>query len=275
MPQCEWQNPRMKRCSILPRAPTTLPPRWENGTGWRSRKRNQSCIRPSNARNLMAMSFQCAAEQAAWREVKEGWRPLYGDVDSMGVAVEWHDFRMARAFNWGRTFHPRSLEFCLNLEGRGEVGVAGKTTYEPGNSGYYAISDEPLPASRRAHDRHQFVTLEFSRAHLRRELVQNVDGLEPEIRRIIFDDKNDTVVAPVRPMSIEQRNVIASLADPPVAKAAQILWYQSKALELMAHFLFPPKDPEFFCMRQKRVARERVERAKEILARDLVSPPTL
>jgi AraC family transcriptional regulator len=221
------------------------------------------------------MNPGCAAEQSAWREVKGGWHPLYGDVDGTGVAVEWHDFRLARSFNWGRTFHPRSLEFCLNLEGRGEVGVAGKTSYEPGNSGYYAISDEPLPASRRAHDRHQFVTLEFSRAHLRKELVQNVDGLEPEIRRIIFDDKNDTVVAPVRPMSIEQRNVIASLADPPVAKAAQILWYQSKALELMAHFLFLPKDPEFFCMRQKRVARERVERAKEILARDLVNPPTL
>jgi hypothetical protein len=42
---------------------------------------------------------------------------------------------------------------------------------------------------------------------------------------------------------------VASLAEPPVAKAAQILWYQSKALELMAHFLFASKDPEFFCMR--------------------------
>jgi AraC family transcriptional regulator len=221
------------------------------------------------------MNPGCAAEQNAWREVKEGWRPLYGDVDSIGVAVEWHDFRMARSFDWGRTFHLRSLEFCLNLQGHGEVGAAGKTNYAPGNSGYYAIGDEPVPASRRANDRHQFVTLEFSRAHLQRQLVQDVDGLEPAIRRILFDDKNETVVGPVRPMSIEQRNVIASLAEPPVAKAAQILWYQSKALELMAHFLFAPKDPEFFCMRQKRVARERVERLKEILARDLANPPTL
>ena len=43
----------------------------------------------------------------------------------------------------------------------------------------------------------------------------------------------------------------------------------------MAHFLFEPKDPEFFCMRQKRVARDRVERIKEVLARDLANPPTL
>src|ERR1044072_7551604 len=81
--------------------------------------------------------------------------------------------------------------------------------------------------------------------------------------------------APARSMTLKQRSVVASLAEPPVAKAAQILWYQGKALELMAHFLFAPKDPEFFCMRQKRVARERVERTKELLARDLANPPTL
>jgi AraC-like DNA-binding protein len=223
------------------------------------------------------MSSQCAAEQNAWREVKNGWRPLYGDVDQFGVAVEWHDFRTAHSFDWGKSFHPRSLEFCLNLEGHGQVGRSGKTRsdYAPGNCGYYAIGEEPLPASRRANDHHQFVTLEFSRNHLQKQFVQNEADLEPEIRRVIFGDKDESVVAPARSMTMEQRGVVASLAEPPVAKAAQILWYQSKALELMAHFLFAPKDPEFFCMRQKRVARERVERTKELLARDLANPPTL
>jgi AraC-like DNA-binding protein len=220
------------------------------------------------------MNPGCAAEQEAWREVK-GWRPLYGDVDQTGVAVEWHDFRTERAFNWGRTFHPRSLEFCLNLEGHGEIGAGGKIGYAPGNCGYYAVGDEPLAASRRARDHHQFVTLEFARNHLQKQFVQDEDGLETEIRRVIFGDKDESVIAPVRPMSMQQRAVVASLAEPPVAKAAQILWYQAKALELMAHFFFAPKNPELFCMRQKRVARERVERAKELLARDLVNPLTL
>ena len=217
------------------------------------------------------------AEQGAWRDVQEGWHPLYGDFDRLGVSVEWHDFRIERPLDWGRSFHPCSLEFCLNLAGRGAVGTRGqgRSDYRPGNSGYYAIADEPLPASRQAHDHHQFATLEFSRDHLQKQFVQNEADLEPEIRRVVFGDKNESVIAPVRPMSTEQRDVVASLAQPPVAKAAQILWYQSKALELMAHFLFAPKDPEFFCMRQKRVARERVERAKELLARDLANPPTL
>jgi AraC-like DNA-binding protein len=76
-------------------------------------------------------------------------------------------------------------------------------------------------------------------------------------------------------MTAEQRRVASTLLQPPVAKAAQALWYQAKATELIAHFLFTPKDPELFCMRQKRVARDRVERTKEILARDLANPPAL
>ena len=168
------------------------------------------------------MISQCAAELNAWRKVKGGWRPLYGDVDQFGVAVEWHDFQTPRSFDWGKSFHPRSLEFCLNLEGHGQVGAAGKTSsdYAPGNCGYYAIGDEPLPASRRANDHHQFVTLEFSREHLRKQFVRNEADLELEIRRIVFGNKEENVVAPARPMTMQQRSVVASLAEPPVAKAA-------------------------------------------------------
>src|SRR5438132_11725508 len=217
------------------------------------------------------------AEQGAWKGLVPGWRQLYGDFDRLGVSIDWHNFRTERALDWGRSFHPRSLEFCLNLDGRGAVGAEGRarSDYLPGNSGYYAVADEPLPASRQAHDHHQFATLEFSRNHLQKQFVQSEADLEPAIRRVIFGDKGESVVAPARPMSIQQRDVVASLAEPPVAKAAQVLWYQGKALELMAHFLFAPKDPEFFCMRQNGFARKRVERAKELLARDLAKRPTL
>jgi AraC-like DNA-binding protein len=221
------------------------------------------------------MNPGCAAEQRAWRDVK-GWRPLFGDVDRLGVAIEWHDFRTARSFDWGRTFHPRSVEFCLNVDGHGEVGSSrSRSDYAPGNCGYYAIGDEPLPASRRARDHHQFVTLEFSKEHLRNQVEESEPDLDPQLRRIVFAGKDAAVVAPARPMTAEQRSVVGSLTEPPVSRGAQALWYQSKALELMAHFLFTPKAPELFCMRQKRVAKERVERAKEVLARDLVSPPSL
>jgi AraC-like DNA-binding protein len=214
------------------------------------------------------------AEGGAWRIVPQGWRQLYGDFGKLGVSVEWHDFRTARTLDWGRSFHPQSIEFCLNLGGRGAVQMARtRSDFVPGTSGYYAVASEPLNATREANDHHQFVTLEFSRAHLQKQLAPHESDLDPAMRSSVFDERPH--VSTPRPMTTEQRKVVASLTEPPVAKAAQILWYQSKALELMAHFLFEPKDPEFFCMRQKRVARDRVERTKELLARDLANPPTL
>jgi AraC family transcriptional regulator len=219
------------------------------------------------------MANETIAERGAWREVPKGWRQLWGDFDRLGVSLQWHDFRTERAFDWGLSFHPRSLEFCLNVEGRGAVG--DRADYVPGSAGYYAVAAEPLPASRQARDHHQFVTVEFSNRHLQQQLADCESDLDPQLRSAIFPEKERSIVSSARPMTPDQRQVVMSLLSPPVAKAAQSLWYQSKALELMSHFLFTPKDPEFFCMRQKRVARDRVERTKELLARDLANPPTL
>jgi AraC-like DNA-binding protein len=119
------------------------------------------------------------------------------------------------------------------------------------------------------------VTLEYSREHLQQQFGGSEGDLTPAMREVIFPKRETSVVSMPQPMTAEQRAIVASLAEPPVPKAARILWYQSKALELMAHFLFEPKDPELFCMRQKRVARDRVVRTKELLLRDLANPPTL
>ena len=212
-------------------------------------------------------------EAVAWRTVPRGWRQLWGDFDRLGVALQWHDFQTDRALDWGQSFRPRSLEFCLNIAGRGAVG--DRADYVPSSAGYYAVADDPLRASRQARDRHQFVTVEFSNRRLQEQLADCEADLDPQLRAAIFPEKQRSIVSPARPMTPEQHQVVSSLLAPPVSKAAQSLWYQSKALELMSHFLFTPKDPEFFCMRQKRVARDRVERTKELLARDLSNPPTL
>jgi AraC-like DNA-binding protein len=110
---------------------------------------------------------------------------------------------------------------------------------------------------------------------LQKELAAAESELTPAMRAVVFPKNEQSVVSQPQPMTVEQRGIVASLTNPPVPKAAQILWYQSKAIELMSHFLFAPKDPEFFCMRQKRVARDRVERVKELLVRDLTNPPSL
>lgn len=211
----------------------------------------------------------------AWRDLRNGWRQLYGDFDRLGLSVEWHDFKTSEPRDWGMSFRPQSVEFCLNLEGRGAIGSRAQSDYIAGSAGYYSVSNDPLPATRVGGERHQFVTVEFSRDHLQKQLADSEADLEPQVRRAIFPVKETSVVSTPRPMGSDQRSVVASLLQPPVPRAAQSLWYQSKALELMAHFLFAPKNPELFCMRQKQVARDRVQRTKELLARDMANPPTL
>src|SRR5207237_76082 len=137
------------------------------------------------------------------------------------------------------------------------VGGRSQTDYFAGTAGFYAPADDALEASREARDHHRFVTLEFSRGHLQEQLADCEADLDAQLRAAVFPERERPIVSAVQLMSFAQHNLVTSLLHPPVAKAAQSLWYQSKALELMTHFLFTPKDPEFFCMRQKRVARDR------------------
>ena len=115
-----------------------------------------------------------------------------------GLAIEWHDFRIQHSFNWGRTFHPNSLEFCLNLKAR-EQSAERLARAAIIFRAIPVITLSPMnrsPASRRAHDHHQFVTLEFSREHLQKQFARNEADLEPEIRRSIFGEKARTSSRP-------------------------------------------------------------------------------
>src|ERR1044071_4431606 len=141
----------IRRCSILLAAPTTRPRPWETGIGPRLWKSNPTCIRRGNTRKFRQMlSLNDPAEEGARRS----WRRLYGDFERLGVSVEWHDFQRDRLLDWGSSFRPRSVEFCLNVEGRGAVGDRAQADYVSGSAGYYALTDQPLLASRRAGDHH-------------------------------------------------------------------------------------------------------------------------
>lgn len=222
------------------------------------------------------MCLDCTSHRLQqWRHLQQGGRELYRAAGSDDMRLEWHDFRADQPLDWGASFRAHTVEFCLNVEGCGSVGTQGQSEYIAQSSGYYSTVEEPLAATRCARQRHQFVTLQFSRAHLQQQLAESESDLDPMLRRAVFPDRETNVVSSPRLMSNQQRALVSGLLQPPVSKPAQSFWYQSKALELMAHFLFAPKDPELFCMRQKRVARDRVARTKELLARDLANPPAL
>ena len=192
------------------------------------------------------------------------------------MSFEWHEFKSAKATNWGKSFHPDSVEICLNLDGRGSLNCRSeKLEYKPLTSGFYFQGDGSIDASRLPQDQHRFITVEFSRNFLRQHLAGAKDLLHPLVKEAVLSNKAKSGATQAGKLNSRQQDLIANLRRPPVVAGAQFLWYQSRAFDLMAEFFFQGPEDEFFCHRQQRVALERVERVKTILATNLSAPPTL
>ena len=215
-------------------------------------------------------------EAAAWRAIGAGWRQLYGSFNKLGVSFEWHDFEAAEPIDWARSFHEGSTEICLNLAGHGSVRCGGmEVQFTPMTAGFYCRATKSLAATRAAKQRHQFITVELAPEFLTRHLAGQEKVLHPLVRGLVAGKRDVSGVGPALPLSPAQQQLVFSLRNPPVAAAAQNLWYQGKAAELMAQLFFQPDDGEFFCTRQHRLAKERADRVIAILRRDLANPPAL
>ena len=215
-------------------------------------------------------------ESVAWAQVKEGWRQLYGSFAREGVSVENHEFRTSGPLDWGRSFHRDSVELCLNLRGTGSVkDRRSEVTYLPHTVGFYCNSKSDLEARRNREENHSFITVELARGYVEEQVRSLEDSLHPSLREWLARGRRGSAAA-VGAMSPGQEVIFQALRQPPVARGAQKLWYQAKTLELLSQMLFQAAPPEeFFCQRQKRVARERVERAGAILRRHLAEPPDI
>jgi len=216
-----------------------------------------------------------AYESTAWAQVKQGWRQLYGSFSDQGVSVENHEFRANSPVNWGRSFHRNSVELCLNLRGTGVVrDRRTEVSYQPHTVGFYCNADSDLEAQRTSGEVHSFITVELSRRYLESQVQSMEDALHPSLRSWLADKSGSA--AAVGAMSPGQEVTFQALRQPPVPMAAQKLWYQAKTLELLSQVLFQPvPQEEFFCHRQKRVARERVDRTTAILRTHLAEPPDI
>lgn len=215
-------------------------------------------------------------EAEAWSAIGNGWRQLHGSFQQLGVSFEWHDFECDAPFDWARSFHPNSVEVCLNMAGSGRIVHQKQTAdFAPLTAGFYRQGRAPLTAVREGGERHQFITVEFSTPFLKQHLNGQAD-LHPLLKSVIENGDSVSGVGPAMRLSSELQQLAGSLRHPPVLASAQNLWYHSKALELaVAFFFFQTGGKELFCVRHKRLAQERVSRVIAILQRKLAEPPTL
>jgi AraC-like DNA-binding protein len=216
------------------------------------------------------------SEAESWKSIAATWKQLYGGFSTVGLSFEWHEFRLERPFEWGSTFHPDSLELCLNLEGRGSVKAQDEIAeVEEMTAVFYATGKRGLEATRDPSGLHRFITIEFSRSFLERHLPADAKGMHSVVSRFLKgDDKAD--ISGVQPLSRAQVEFIRTLRLPPVFVWAQVPWYIGKALELAALYFFQPAEQEeLFCRRQNVIAQSRVEKVRKIIRDNLATPPTL
>jgi len=228
--------------------------------------------KPSRKQKLLRVQ-----EAAVWKPVTNGWRPLYGGFYESGVSIETHDFQTENRLDWARSFHPESLELCLNVSGSGTIQHEEKTAeFKPLTAGFYKPGRNSLRAWRQPAERHQFVTIEFSSEFLRQHLAHCDGALHPLVEKTVQGNDNASGLSEIHRLTMEQQRLVARLICPPVFQGGRNLWYLSKVLELMAEFFFERKDgDELFCDRQKRTIRERVDRVIGLLRNDLINPPAL
>lgn len=215
-------------------------------------------------------------EAPIWQAVAGEWRPLYGGIATSGCSVELHRFHLKRPMAWHESFHPNTLEVCLNMSGRGifehdqaqqEIG--------PRMAAFYFTGQERFSAFRVPGEEHAFLTIEITLDYLK-DLLGKTEGLQPWIKPCIHQKPSDlSSFVHSEPMPGGLFRALDEWAQPPVLKAAQDCWFRARVLDLAALFFFAPADQEqeLFCSRQKRVARERTARAKALLDADLAEPP--
>lgn len=231
----------------------------------------------TNEATAPAAALPPRIEQAVWRRVQGVWRPVHGNFFVQGASLEWHDFHVAQSLDWGASFHPESLEICLNFAGHATLGK-GKAAQalEPERVAVYATGNERTIAMRAAGSMHRFFTLELSPDFLRKEFAAVMENLKPSVATFVENPSKSAPVIGVAGMPSMLLGMRLHLLDPPVPPSAEGIWYHGKILEILSQTIFQENRPaELFCHQHRRLNRERVERVRFILERDLENPPSL
>lgn len=211
-------------------------------------------------------------ESAVWEGVDGEWTSLFGSYEVQGVCLEWHDFNIREHLAWAESFHPGSLEICLNLTGQAVMGKSPAQVLEPGMVALYS-ADMLTEALRCGGQRHSFVTIEVGPDWLAKVFTENLEKLRPLVREFLKGKKsrNSLEFGRMNPWLVDW---VQQIRHPPVPGAVVSVWYRSKVIEALAQLLYSPSE-EFFCVRQKRICSERVEKVKKILQEKMEFPPTL
>ena len=217
------------------------------------------------------------SEREFWRQLPGAWHPLCGRVQANGWSLEWHDFSTPTPLEWSRSFHPRTLEVCLNLAGEASLSTQ-KVTHllKPDSSAIYFRGSTPITAWRQPNQRHQFLCVELDSHFVRENLPGGIRDARPFLSQILNQPPSHSIHQEPQPLTPRLRLLVSALKSPPVSGPARTLWFTAKLYELAAELFFDHSaESDLFCTRQTLLAHQRVERAAEFIRSRLAEPPSL
>lgn len=179
--------------------------------------------------------------------------------------------------DWGRSFHPGSLEVCLNFSGAATLldGPAQRSL-AANQVAVYTLQKRRMIAERSANSIHRFLTIELSPEFLQHHFKTDLESLKPQIREFIERGAAAPSYLEVRPLPSALLACRLQFIDPPVTAPARRAWYLGRVLEILAQVIFLDEDPnQLFCQKHQRNNRERIELVRYLLERDLANPPSL
>ena len=201
---------------------------------------------------------------------------LYGDIVETGFTYNWCEISGTVAEDGEQSRGMRSLEFCFNLEGQGELCSDGeRARFGKESMWMSAAGSGGVETIRHCQTSHRFLTLGFSSDFLTNNLPVESGNLHPVAKFAMQRSDKGNPVSEVDRLSLGMRGWVDSIRKPPVLRVARPLWYRAKALELASDLLFVGPKEELFCHRQQRLAEERANQVKTHLALNLTEPPSL
>jgi len=153
---------------------------------------------------------------------------------------------------------------------------AAERAIGPNQVAIYTLRDNRLRATRSANSLHRFLTLEFVArlfAHAIPWRTPKPQTAHPALYRA-GGESAALLEIKALPASLFASRV--QFVEPPVSGPARRAWYLGRVIEILAQTVFPDEDPhELFCQKHQRTNRERSERVRYLVERDLANPPSL
>ena len=123
---------------------------------------NKADPRHQGAQGLApATTGRLVGERPFWDNAGAAWRQLAGGFDEAGFSFEWHEWDARGPVAWSESFHPHSVELCLNLDGSGWVAAgASRIELSPGTAGFFVTNGQSLDGQRLPGEKHRFACVE-------------------------------------------------------------------------------------------------------------------